>query len=139
VNTHSVTEATRAGRLFAKGHEFEGHLRPPMKGDAEGGQAFANRCDDFIILHRLTQHAGYKLKTMVHVVKVKNKATGGEPTDLDNPLIFDYNRGLGFVINGVNPLTGVIKPLSDLPINHNFDSTPTIEKGEQDKDDSIPF
>ena len=42
--------------------------------------------------------------TEIHVLKIKNKITGGSPTMLGDPLRFDYNNGLGFTLGGVNPL-----------------------------------
>src|SRR3972149_8671005 len=71
INTHAVTEAGRMGGVYPKGHIWGNHLKPPRKADAEFGQAFANRCDDFVILHRLVQHASMKFQTMVNVVKIK--------------------------------------------------------------------
>ena len=41
--------------------------------------------------------------TEVRIEKIKDKLTGGSPT-LDEPLRFDYNKGMGFTIGGVNPL-----------------------------------
>jgi len=102
VNTHLVTEAAR--KVYPKDHDLAGHLMPPNKSDIEGGQKFANRCDDFICLHRLTQHDTRKTFTEVHVRKVKDTITGGSVTLLDRPLIFkmwDYSR---FECGEQNPL-----------------------------------
>ena len=44
------------------------------------------------------------MMTEVHVYKIKDKETGGKPTMLGEPLRFDYNSGLGFVIGGNNVL-----------------------------------
>ena len=41
---------------------------------------------------------------MIHVYKVKDKETGGRPTNIGEPLGFDFNNGLGFTIGGKNPL-----------------------------------
>ena len=38
------------------------------------------------------------------IEKVKDKETGGKPTDLDSPMRFDWNEGMSFTIGGINPL-----------------------------------
>ena len=102
VNLHPRTEGST--RLYPKGHDLEGYPQQPLKSHAEGGQPFANRADDFLILHRLTQHPMFRLKTELHIPKIKDTDTGGMPTLADEPIRFDYNYGLGFLINGFNPL-----------------------------------
>ena len=102
VNTHLVTEAAR--KVYPKDHDYAGHLMPPNKSDIEGGQKFANRCDDFITIHRMTQHETRKTFTEVHVRKVKDTITGGGVTMLEAPIIFkmwDYSR---FECGEQNPL-----------------------------------
>lgn len=102
VNAHLVTEAAR--KKYPKDHDFEGHLMPPSKADTEGGQKFANRCDDFITCHRMTQHEGRKNWTEIHVRKVKETITGGGVTMLENPIIFkfwDYSR---FEVGETDPI-----------------------------------
>jgi hypothetical protein len=42
--------------------------------------------------------------TEIHILKIKDRESGGKPTMLNEPLRFDYNNGLGFTIGGVNPL-----------------------------------
>jgi hypothetical protein len=38
------------------------------------------------------------------VEKVKDMETGGKHTEMDFPVICDFNSGIGFQINGVDPL-----------------------------------
>lgn len=123
VCSHPSTQSGRAGALYPQGHEWEGHLRRPMKADIEGGKPFGNRIDDFITLHRLTSHPDMKWYTQVYIDKVKDVETGGEQTMLDEPIMCEFNRGLGFTINAVNPLTPD-KILTDkpLPLNVEFDN-----------------
>jgi len=102
VNTHPQTEASR--RVYPLDHTLKGHIQPPKKSDTEGGQAFANRCDDFLTIHRMTTHPTMWMLTEVHVRKIKDKETGGNLTFLDDPLRLDYNNGLGFCFGGHNPL-----------------------------------
>jgi len=101
IMTHPMTEAAR--RVFPAGHEYESYIQPPRKSDTEGGQVFANRTDSFISIHRfINSPILYKL-TQVRIEKIKDKLTGGKPT-LADPLCFDFNRGMGFTIGGINPL-----------------------------------
>lgn len=102
VNTHPVSEAAR--REYPKGSEWEGYQLPPNKSQSEGGQPFANRPDDFITIHRLVGHPVEQYNTQIYVRKVKNIRTGGRVTDIKNPIQCYYNSGLGFTVNGKNPL-----------------------------------
>jgi len=102
VNTHLVTEAAR--KKFPKDHVNEGHLMPPEKADTEGGQKFANRADDFISIHRMTQHATAFNVTEVHVRKVKETLTGGSVTPREAPLLFTMQDYCKFTIGGNNVL-----------------------------------
>jgi hypothetical protein len=104
INTHPVTGSGRAGNVYPEGHMWKGHLRAPMKDDIEGGKAFCNRVDDMIVVHRLTKHDTMRFYTLVSVEKVKDVETGGRQTLMDEPILFDYNRGLGFMNNAIDPL-----------------------------------
>ena len=97
INSHPQTEAAR--RVYPLDNELAGHVQPPKKSDIEGGNSFSNRCDDYVIIHRLTQHPELWTKTQIHVVKIKDQETGGSCTFYDKPLLFDYNKGLGFISN----------------------------------------
>ena len=102
VNAHLVTEAAR--RRYPKEHIYEGHLTPAEKADCEGGQKFANRADDFLTGHRMTQHEQRKNIFELHVRKVKETITGGAQTPRDKPIEFVFDNYKGFLVNGVNPL-----------------------------------
>ena len=60
-----------------------------------------------------------KYFTMVNVEKVKDLDTGGQHTRLDEPVLCEFNNGLGFKIGGVNPLQSVTTsnsfPIKQLP------------------------
>lgn len=103
INTHPNTESGRSGNLYTDG-ELKGHLKAPLKDGIEGGKAFLNRCDDMLVIHRLIKHPEYKFKTWVNVEKVKDTETGGKHTEIDYPIVCDFNSGLGFTINGTDPL-----------------------------------
>lgn len=102
VNTHPTTEAAR--RTYGPDTLMSGYIQAPKKSDTEGGQAFANRCDDFWTIHRLINHPDLWYLTELHIRKVKDVETGGRPTFMDEPLRFDYNKGLGFTIGGEDAL-----------------------------------
>lgn len=104
INTHPISESGRAGNLYPNGHEWQGMLKPPLKDSIEFGKAFSNRCDDFFIIHRLVAHKTMKYYTMIDVVKVKDVDSGGQCTDYNEPILAEYNNGLGFLFRGVDVL-----------------------------------
>lgn len=97
VNSHPHTEAAR--RKHTSG-DFEGYIAPPMRSETEGGQPFANRVDDFITIHRYAGHPIYGFKTFIYIRKVKDTETGGAVSDINDPIIFDWNGGKGFIMDG---------------------------------------
>ena len=97
VNTHPATEALR--KVHYKGHRYEGHPIPPMASDVEGGGKFVNRADEFIVIHRYTQHDTDWIFTDIHIRKVKELETGGRPTPLEKPIrIQSMKYNLGYLI-----------------------------------------
>jgi hypothetical protein len=123
VNTHVVSEAAR--RTYSDGHEYAQYPYPPSKSQSEGGQPFGNRCCDFKTYHRLVGHPTMGTKTMLFIRKVKDTETGGAVSPIDKPVLLDFNNGLGFTIDGINPLTSVIAsdiPFKPLPLNKDFDN-----------------
>ena len=87
-----------------------------------------------------------KYCTWVNVEKVKDMDTGGKHTALNDPLMFDFNSGLGFKINGVDPLKSVRpKTSNSFPTKLPFNK-PDIVNGkelfsfsEKMKNNDIPF
>jgi len=100
---HPISEASR-NRFFPADHPWAGQIREPSKTFAEGGQPFASRCDDYYIIHRLPKLESMKYQTIVHIDKIKETETGGQQTPYDEPLLMNFNSGMGFTIGGVNPL-----------------------------------
>jgi hypothetical protein len=49
---------------------------------------------------------------MVNVEKIKDMDTGGMHTRLDEPVLCEFNNGLGFKINSVDPIRNT-KPISN--------------------------
>jgi len=71
----------------------------------------ANKADDFLTIHRITQHPTDWMITEVHVRKIKDTETGGRPTTLDNPIKFErYKGGYAYVeffdgrMRGIDPI-----------------------------------
>lgn len=86
LNMHAVTEAQRR-----KGDD---NLPiAPYAEDTEGGGKFVNRSDCFLTIHRKVQSPiiEEKLTTELHVRKVREVKTGGQPTPLDSPVLFRIN------------------------------------------------
>ena len=92
INHHAVTAAARAKDGEKK------YPAAPNKADTEGGQKVANKADDFLTIHRITQHPTEWMITEVHVRKIKDTETGGKPTPIDQPVKFEmYNNGCAFI------------------------------------------
>ena len=101
LNTHANTTALRM--VHRIDHQYAGHPIPPMASDVEGGGKFVNRADDFIVIHRYTQHPTDFMITNIHVRKVKEIETGGRPTPMDMPIkMRSIINNVGFSIDGIN-------------------------------------
>jgi len=123
VNTHVVSAAAR--KIYPEGHEYASYNYPVSKSDSEGGQPFGNRCDNFYTFHRLLGHPTMKYTTMWFTRKVKDTETGMEVNGNESPVLIEFNNGLGFTINGKNPLTNTVKndlDLGELDVNEDFDN-----------------
>ena len=86
LNTHAVTEAQRM-----KGED--GLPIAPFAEMTEGGGKFVNRADDFLTFHRKIQHDDPIMRKTIefHVRKIRETETGGEPTPLYEPIMFEMN------------------------------------------------
>ena len=86
LNMHAVTEAQRR-----KGDD--GLPVAPYAEDTEGGGKFVNRADCFITVHRKVQAPDHNIKktTELHIRKVRETETGGQPTSFDDPITFTMN------------------------------------------------
>jgi hypothetical protein len=104
INTHPNSESGRSGNLYPDKHHWAGHLKAPLKDHIEGGKSFLNRCDDMFVIHRLIKHETMRFYTLLSVEKIKDTDTGGKHTLIDDPILLDYNRGLGFTNENIDPL-----------------------------------
>lgn len=111
LSTHPNTESGRSSMIFQDG-DFAGHLKPPLRSHIEGGKSFLNRTDDMFIVHRMPGHKTMRYFTMILIEKIKDKETGGQITPLNEPILCDWNHGLGFKINGIDPLQNYRPDLS---------------------------
>jgi len=101
--THAVTEALR--HRHPANHNLAGYITPPSAGSAEGGGKFLNKSDNFLILHRYTNHPEIWTDTFVAVIKIKEIDSGGRPTPLESPIILkSIANNVGFSLNGKNLL-----------------------------------
>lgn len=109
LNTHANTQALRF--KHSMGHDYAGYPIPPMASDVEGGGKFVNRADDFIVIHRYTQHPSEWMYSHIHVRKIKEIETGGKPTQMDDPIkLRAVVNNVGFEINGQNILHSLQTP-----------------------------
>ena len=108
LNMHAVTEAQRR-----KG--ADGLPEAPYAEDTEGGGKFVNRADCFVTIHRKVQAPDPHTRGMteIHVRKVRETETGGQPTSIENPYRMTMNLSrTGFKEWGTNK---ILVPNMDFP------------------------
>ena len=117
LNMHAFTEAQRR-----KGPD--GLPVAPYAEDTEGGGKFVNRCDCFLTIHRKVQSPDHNIRKMseLHVRKVREVETGGQPTSVDDPYQILMNLSH----------TGFISWLEKKPLFLPIDF-------QQDKQKALPF
>jgi len=100
VNAHSFTDSQRR-------KDSDGYPEAPYAEDTEHGGKWVNRSDCFLTFHRKIQHPEHNIRmtTEFHVRKVRNKETGGKPTPMSLPLLFEMNQQeSGFRLIGMEPM-----------------------------------
>lgn len=119
VNMHAVTEAQR--RKGADGLPIA-----PFAEDTEGGSKFVNRCDCFLTIHRKVQSDDphTRGKTEIHVRKVRETETGGQPTSYDNPYLMSMDTShtafKGWLSQNTLFEASDTQEVKPLPFNVNF-------------------
>jgi hypothetical protein len=94
INIHLATAASRKV-------DADGHMIAPQKSDSEGGNKGSNVADEFITIHRKTQHPEHWMITELHVRKIKERKTGGMVTQMDSPVMLRMNKDFcGFTVIG---------------------------------------
>ena len=119
LNMHAVTEAQRR-----KGPD--GLPVAPYAEDTEGGGKFVNRADCFMTIHRKVQAPDRDIRRMseLHVRKVREVETGGQPTPLEDPYVFCMNLSHTGFTNRIGKRS-LYEPItfpkeSTMPINMSF-------------------
>ena len=99
VNDVSIWINMHCGTGAARMTDDNGYVKVPSKYSIEGGVKNANKADELLIFHRITNHEdeSERLITEIHVCKVKETLTGGKQTPKDKPFRLMYrNRGAEF-------------------------------------------
>lgn len=97
-NNISVYLNCHVGTAGARNKDKAGFTKAPQKEDTEGGVMFSNKADEFITIHRVTQHAENWKYTEIHVRKVKETETGGRVTYFHQPIdLTMVNEQSGFI------------------------------------------
>lgn len=98
LNGHSVT-GSRRNMVDA-----DGCLLRPRKDDMEQGGLWANRADDFLVIHRKVKSEDEWMFTEIHVDKIKDVETGGRVT-FEEPVKFKLMYGSDYLDeDGNSPL-----------------------------------
>ena len=94
------------GTAASRNYDKDNMVKPPQKGDTEMGVMFGNKADDFITIHRHTQHETDWGVSEIHIRKIKETETGGRPTPAGAPIKLRMTKGLTgfFDANGDNPV-----------------------------------
>lgn len=109
----SIYLNAHVGTAAARKKDKENFTLAPGKEDTEMGVMGANKADDFLTIHRLSDHETDFIYTELHVRKIKDTETGGKPTSKNKPILFRPVNGLvGFIqidersvsAAGINPV-----------------------------------
>lgn len=104
-NDLSIYLNCHVGTAGARKKDDKGFTLAPEKEDTEMGVMFANKADDFLTVHRVTQHETEWMMTEIHVRKIKETETGGKVTPKYKPFKMKMVNGLsGFEHFGYNPV-----------------------------------
>lgn len=116
------------GTSGARNKDANGFTLAPQKEDTEMGVMFANKADDFLTVHRITQHETEWNMTEIHVRKIKETETGGKVTPRLKPVKLKMVHWLsGFQHFEYNPVLEWHK-------QNNGITTPTINFSEPIKE-----
>jgi len=104
-NNISLWLNCHVGTIGARNKDKDGFTLAPQKEDTEMGVMFANKADDFLTVHRVTQHETEWMMTEIHVRKIKETETGGKVTPKNKPVKIKMVNGLsGFQHFDYNPV-----------------------------------
>ena len=76
----------------------DGHILPPSEHDAQGGNVFATKCDNFYVWHRFKYHSDREQRNVCQFIvkKIKERETGGEEHPIDEFTELRYTTKNGF-------------------------------------------
>jgi hypothetical protein len=110
---------THAGTTAARKKDDAGRVPAPSMYDVEFGGMFANRTDNFLVIHRHLNSEQWDV-TEVHVRKVKFQKLVGLPTQEDNPVYLKYSpKNCRFTYLNNSDGGNFIDPLSSLRVRAN--------------------
>jgi hypothetical protein len=156
-NNISIYLNCHVGTIGARNKDKSGYTKAPQKEDTEGGVMFSNKADEFLTVHRITQHETDWRYTEIHVRKVKETETGGRVTYFYKPIdLTMINSYTGFISVPVRGQfgTGTNAVLAfhsrnnvvQLPIHTTIDITESRREQEEefvikhtDESDELPF
>lgn len=99
VNIHANSSAAR------NYNKDTNSQKPPTKADVEYGGAWTGPVDDFLTVHRNLGDAATKYDTQVFVRKIKERETGGDWTNDENPIVLRMPGGITYTSpEGFNPI-----------------------------------
>lgn len=115
MTVHPTTDATRAPK------DEEGYLKAPTQYDAIGGNIFANRCDHFLVYHRIRNHKISAMRRIMELrqFKVKDESTGGSVTPID--------VSISLTLKTVNGFTGYFDNQGNNPMYEQYKKSKNIK------------
>lgn len=93
-NNVSIYLNCHVGTAGARNKGKDNYTMAPQKEDTEMGVMFANKADDFLTIHRITQHPTEWMNTEIHVRKIKETETGGRVTPFYSPVKLRMCKGM---------------------------------------------
>lgn len=142
----SIYLNAHAGTTAARSKDKDKYTLAPGKEDTEMGVMGGNKADEFLTVHRLTDHETDYIYTELHVRKVKETETGGRPTHKFKPLYFRPVEGLvGFIqikeksisASGINPVLTIRENKKNIGVFEQYslkDLPPVIQSAESQED-----
>tara|TARA_R110002073_G_scaffold197332_2_gene356463 strand:+ start:1512 stop:2447 length:936 start_codon:yes stop_codon:yes gene_type:complete len=112
---------THAGTAAARKRDDKGRIPAPSMYDVEFGGMFANRTDNFIVIHRHLNSEQWDI-TEIHVRKIKFQKLVGLPTQDDSPVSLKFSpKNCRFAYLNYSNGGNFIDPMDELKIKPNED------------------
>ena len=129
------------GTQGARNKDKQGYTLAPQKEDTEMGVMFANKADEFLTIHRVTQHPSDYMNTEIHVRKVKETETGGRVTPKSRPVILTQINGVSGFIEQSRNYNPILHSKNDKQpiVDFTMPRSEQFEINQDDKPEEIPF